>query len=88
MSFIFNNKDYTHFPDGVYSVLITPFTEDNQINYSEPVKTTNKTDIIIGRIRHTIEDKKIYEFFISGDQLLKGAAYNSVQILKELIILS
>ena len=35
MSFIFNNKDYTHFPDGVYSVLITPFTEDNQINYSE-----------------------------------------------------
>lgn len=67
-------------------VVIEDNIETNE--FPEPVKTTNKTDIMIGRIRHTIEDKKIYEFFISGDQLLKGAAYNSVQILKELIILS
>ena len=31
---------------------------------------------------------KSYNFFISGDQILKGAAYNSVQILKHLITLS
>ena len=28
---------------------------------------------------------KSYNFFVSGDQLLKGAAYNSVQILKYII---
>lgn len=50
-----------------------------------PVFTSGKPDIFIGRIRPDINDKSIWNFWISGDQLLKGAGYNSVQILKYLL---
>ena len=49
--------------------------------FPEPILTTNKTDIYVGRIRSDIDDNTCWNFFISGDQLLKGAGYNSVQIL-------
>ena len=54
-------------------------------DFPEPIKTNDKTEISIGRIRHDIEDKSRWNFFIAGDQLLKGAAYNSVQILNYFI---
>lgn len=59
-------------------------------SFPEPIKTTNKTDIYVGRIRPELDvegkyNYKSYNFFVSGDQLLKGAAYNSVQILKHMI---
>jgi aspartate-semialdehyde dehydrogenase len=52
--------------------------------------TSGKTDVYVGRIRPELDldgnaNKKSYNFFVSGDQLLKGAAYNSVQILKALL---
>lgn len=50
-----------------------------------PVFTSNKAEVYIGRIRSDINDKSRWNFFISGDQLLKGAGYNSVQILKYLL---
>lgn len=50
-----------------------------------PVFTSNKHDVYIGRIRPDINDKSVWNFWISGDQLLKGAGYNSVQILKYLL---
>jgi aspartate-semialdehyde dehydrogenase len=53
--------------------------------FPEPVKTAGKTDIYIGRIRSDIDDLSRWNFFVSGDQLLKGAAYNSMQILKHMI---
>jgi aspartate-semialdehyde dehydrogenase len=53
--------------------------ENNQ--FPEPIITSEKTDIYVGRIRSDIDDKTCWNFFISGDQLLKGAGYNSVQIL-------
>ena len=49
--------------------------------FPEPIMTSGKTDIYIGRIRADIDDKTCWNFFISGDQLLKGAGYNSTQIL-------
>lgn len=53
--------------------------------FPEPINTSGKTDIYVGRIRSDIGDKSCWNFFISGDQLLKGAGYNSVQILQQLI---
>lgn len=53
--------------------------------FPEPIITADKPDIYVGRIRSDIDDNKCWNFFISGDQLLKGAGYNSVQILKYLI---
>ena len=53
--------------------------------FPEPVLTSEKTDIYVGRIRSDIDDETCWNFFISGDQLLKGAGYNSVQILNYLL---
>ena len=53
--------------------------------FPEPINTSGETDVYVGRIRSDIGDKSCWNFFISGDQLLKGAGYNSVQILQKLI---
>lgn len=49
--------------------------------FPEPILTSNKTDVYVGRIRSDIDDNTCWNMFISGDQILKGAGYNSVQIL-------
>ena len=58
-------------------------SQDNE--FPEPIITSNKTDIYVGRIRSDLDDKTCWNFFISGDQLLKGSGYNSVQILDYLL---
>lgn len=52
-------------------------------NFPEPINASEKHNIIVGRIRADLgqEKDKGYELFISGDQILKGAALNAVQIL-------
>lgn len=64
-------------------VQILDNVEENK--FPEPITTSDKTDVYVGRIRPDIDDMKCWNFFISGDQLLKGAGYNSVQILKYLL---
>jgi aspartate-semialdehyde dehydrogenase len=53
-------------------------------NFPEPLITSNKHDVYVGRIRKDLgqEEGYGYEIFISGDQILKGAALNAIQILK------
>ena len=50
--------------------------------YPMPVDATEKYDVLVGRIRQDISrtDRRGLEMFVSGDQLLKGAALNAVQI--------
>lgn len=64
-------------------VKVYDFPDQNK--FPEPVFTSGKTDVYVGRIRPDIDDLRCWNFFISGDQLLKGAGYNSVQILKYLL---
>ncbi len=54
---------------------------DNKV-YPMPVDATEKYDVLVGRIRQDISrcDKRGLDLFVSGDQLLKGAALNAVQI--------
>ncbi len=51
---------------------------DNQ--YPMPVTATEKFDVEVGRIRKSLVFEKGIDFFVCGDQLLKGAALNAVQI--------
>jgi aspartate-semialdehyde dehydrogenase len=50
--------------------------------YPMPIDASGKDEILVGRIRQDISrtDKKGLTIFIAGDQLLKGAALNAVQI--------
>jgi aspartate-semialdehyde dehydrogenase len=50
-----------------------------------PLDTSNKNDVYVGRIRKSIAFNNGVDLFVSGDQLLKGAALNSVQIADYII---
>ena len=54
--------------------------------YPMPIDATGKYDVLAGRIRQDIsrDDKRGLEMFVAGDQLLKGAALNAVQIAEVL----
>ncbi|MDD3793739.1 MAG: aspartate-semialdehyde dehydrogenase [Candidatus Gracilibacteria bacterium] len=54
--------------------------------YPMPLNATNKYNVEVGRIRKSLVfgDYGI-ELFVSGDQLLRGAALNAVEILREII---
>ena len=54
--------------------------------YPMPIDATGKYDVLVGRIRQDISrnDKRGLDLFVSGDQLLKGAALNAVQIAEVL----
>ena len=47
-----------------------------------PIDATEMYDVLVGRIRQDISrnDRRGLDIFISGDQVLKGAALNAVQI--------
>jgi aspartate-semialdehyde dehydrogenase len=62
--------------------------DDVERNYFPmPVDATGKDEILIGRIRTDLSDPagRSVSVFIAGDQLLKGAALNAVQIAELLI---
>lgn len=54
--------------------------------FPTPLDVTGMDDVLVGRIRHDISDTtgKSLSFFVVGDQLLKGAALNAVQIAEAL----
>jgi aspartate-semialdehyde dehydrogenase len=56
-------------------------------HFPTPHEATNQTDIYCGRIRRNINNAKTLEMFVVGDQLLKGAALNAIQIAELLISL-
>lgn len=62
---------------------------DDPLNggYPMPLDATAKYDVLAGRIRQDISrnDKKGIEMFVSGDQLLRGAALNAVEIAEHLV---
>jgi len=50
-----------------------------------PKHASGELDVLVGRIREVPGDPNSLAFFVSGDQLLKGAAWNAVQIAERLI---
>jgi len=53
--------------------------------YPMPLTATKKYDVEVGRIRQNLVFGEYgLEFFVSGDQLLKGAALNAVQIAEKM----
>ncbi len=62
---------------------------DDPLNggYPMPLDATGRDDVLVGRIRQDIsrDDGKGLEMFVSGDQLLRGAALNAVEIAECLV---
>ena len=62
---------------------------DDKVNCSFPdsISSTNKNEVYVGHIRpdHSLPPGIGWNFWISGDQILRGAAYNAVEILNKFI---
>ena len=52
-------------------------------HFPMPIEATGDLDVHVGRIRRDLSSPHGLALFVSGDQLLKGAAWNAVQIAEE-----
>ncbi|WP_027963241.1 aspartate-semialdehyde dehydrogenase [Halalkalibacillus halophilus] len=61
--------------------------EDDIVNqgYPTPLSAEGKTDIFVGRVRKDLDYERGFHLWVVSDNLLKGAAWNSVQIAQALI---
>ncbi|MCG9895655.1 MAG: aspartate-semialdehyde dehydrogenase, partial [Fimbriimonadaceae bacterium] len=50
-----------------------------------PIEASGQGDVLVGRIRQDLSNPNGFCLFIAGDQLLKGAALNAVQIAERLL---
>lgn len=57
---------------------------DNEI-YPMPLTATGQYDIEVGRLRESIAFDNALEFFVCGDQLLRGAALNAVIVAEAMV---
>ena len=56
-------------------------------HFPMPNEASGQDDVLVGRIRHDASDSsgRSLALFVAGDQLLKGAALNAVQIAEQLV---
>lgn len=54
-------------------------------NYPMPIHAVGKRDVYVGRLRLDPDNRKGLHMWIVSDNLLKGAAWNSVQIAEQLL---
>lgn len=59
--------------------------EREKNHFPMPIEASGDLDVHVGRIREDLSTPNSLALFVSGDQLLKGAAWNAVQIAEYLI---
>lgn len=53
--------------------------------YPMPADCVGKSEVFVGRIRNDLDEPKGFHMWVVSDNLLKGAAWNSVQIAESLV---
>ncbi|KKE78416.1 aspartate-semialdehyde dehydrogenase [Oceanobacillus caeni] len=53
--------------------------------YPTPLSSANKEEVFVGRVRKDLDNDKGFHLWIVSDNLLKGAAWNTVQIAQTLV---
>ncbi|MBN8234501.1 aspartate-semialdehyde dehydrogenase [Halobacillus kuroshimensis] len=53
--------------------------------YPTPLTAAGKRDVFVGRVRKDLDHEKGFHMWVVSDNLLKGAAWNSVQIAERLV---
>jgi aspartate-semialdehyde dehydrogenase len=57
----------------------------NEQIYPMAVNSVDKNDVFVGRIRQDLDNQNGFHMWVVSDNLLKGAAWNSVQISESLV---
>ncbi|MHA6251244.1 aspartate-semialdehyde dehydrogenase [Oceanobacillus sp. CAU 1775] len=53
--------------------------------YPTPMSAANKDDVFVGRVRRDLDNNKGFHLWIVSDNLVKGAALNTVQIAESIV---
>ncbi|WP_026701110.1 aspartate-semialdehyde dehydrogenase [Salibacterium aidingense] len=64
---------------------ITIQDNPSEQKYPMAVDSVGLPDVFVGRIRQDLDQSNGYHFWVVSDNLLKGAAYNTVQIAESLV---
>lgn len=64
---------------------VTLLDDPSNLVYPMPLETAGTDDIYVGRVRKDLADENGLTFWLSGDQIRKGAALNAVQIAEYLV---
>ena len=59
-------------------VLVVDDRENN--HFPMPIEASGRDEILVGRLRNDLSNEDAIDLFLSGDQILKGAALNGIQI--------
>jgi aspartate-semialdehyde dehydrogenase len=52
-------------------------------HFPMPIEASGRDEILVGRIRNDLSNDDAIDLFLSGDQILKGAALNGIQIAEK-----
>ncbi len=48
-----------------------------------PIEASGRDEVLVGRLRYDLSNDDALDLFLSGDQILKGAALNGIQIAEK-----
>lgn len=55
-------------------------TDGEELAYPTPLGSAGRDEVVVGRVREDLGDPRSLNLFVVGDNLLKGAALNTVQL--------
>ena len=67
----------SHFP----GVRVVDDREEN--HFPMPIEASGRDEVLVGRLRYDVSNDDAIDLFLSGDQILKGAALNGIQIAEK-----
>ncbi|HLQ84264.1 MAG TPA: aspartate-semialdehyde dehydrogenase [Pseudogracilibacillus sp.] len=59
--------------------------DPNTQTYPTPLSSADKKEVFVGRVRKDLDNDKGFHLWIVSDNLIKGAAWNTVQIAQSLV---
>jgi aspartate-semialdehyde dehydrogenase len=55
--------------------------DDREANhFPMPIEASGRNEVLVGRLRYDLSNEDAIDMFVAGDQILKGAALNGIQI--------
>ena len=79
-----SEKDIRELLSSTPGVRVIDNREENL--FPTPLEASGQGDVLVGRIRKDLSHPSAISMFIAGDQLLKGAALNAVQIAEAVLL--
>jgi aspartate-semialdehyde dehydrogenase len=67
--------------DSFPGVMVVDDRDNN--HFPMPLEASGREDVLVGRLRYDLSNDDAIDLFLSGDQILKGAALNGIQIAEK-----